>query len=304
MTVNEFGQAEAYNDYYPFGLQMPGRSVNNAMTDDIYKFGGKELDEESGLNWYYFGARDYNPLIGRWLTVDPLTAFFPSFTPYNYVYNNPIRYIDLYGLSPTDQMQDEWEGGWDAVWAPSNGSLPGWGTWKGSTQSYLENYTNEAGGHFSKQYYGTASFNDPITWLGYDWLWTGWYPIGWGEYFSTFGSVQRNTGYLNGQMWANDHRLTVAMMSNLKSGPGMLEYMAPGNTQLITGAQVSTALLRTGRMAQQYVQATKFFYLRNKAIIDGIGGSIVAKNAASGHGGPRNPYVDFGLGVRDYIFSK
>ncbi|MGD9489408.1 MAG: RHS repeat-associated core domain-containing protein [Calditrichaceae bacterium] len=90
VTVNEFGQAEAYNDYYPFGLQMPGRSVNNAMTDDIYKFGGKELDEESGLNWYYFGARYYDPAIGRWLSVDPLASSYPSWSPYNYSLNDPI----------------------------------------------------------------------------------------------------------------------------------------------------------------------------------------------------------------------
>ncbi|MGD9489414.1 MAG: RHS repeat-associated core domain-containing protein [Calditrichaceae bacterium] len=99
VTVNEFGQAEAYNDYYPFGLQMPGRSVNNAMTDDIYKFGGKELDEESGLNWYYFGARYYDPATGRWMSVDPLADFYPSWSPYNYSMNDPIGKRDPNGRS-------------------------------------------------------------------------------------------------------------------------------------------------------------------------------------------------------------
>ncbi|MGD9489406.1 MAG: RHS repeat-associated core domain-containing protein [Calditrichaceae bacterium] len=126
VTVNEFGQAEAYNDYYPFGLQMPGRSVNNAMTDDIYKFGGKELDEESGLNWYYFGARYYDPATGRWLTSDPaLTQWSPQrimahqlygLSPYVYVRNNPLNRFDPDGFK-------DWPTFWGGVAKVGGGAL-------------------------------------------------------------------------------------------------------------------------------------------------------------------------------------
>ncbi len=96
------------DDYYPFGLsersgdpeasgQMPGRSYNIAMTGNQYKFSGKELDEEGGLDWYYFGARYYDPAIGRWGSVDPLAGKYLSISPYNYVYNNPINAFDPNG---------------------------------------------------------------------------------------------------------------------------------------------------------------------------------------------------------------
>ena len=57
VTLDGNGNVVTTDDYYPFGLQMPGRSYNIALTGSIYKYAGKELDEESGLDWYYFGAR-------------------------------------------------------------------------------------------------------------------------------------------------------------------------------------------------------------------------------------------------------
>ncbi len=52
-------------------------------------------DEVSGQgNQYDFGARIYNPRLGRWLSTDPLQSDYPSMSPYNYVANSPIVYID------------------------------------------------------------------------------------------------------------------------------------------------------------------------------------------------------------------
>jgi RHS repeat-associated protein len=90
-VTNELGELVAYSDYYPFGLEMPKRSLAG---DDATKegFTGHELDAETGLN--YAGARYYDPEIGRWLAVDPLAAKYPGHSPYNYVLNNPLRFID------------------------------------------------------------------------------------------------------------------------------------------------------------------------------------------------------------------
>ena len=57
VTVDEDGDVKGCDDYYPFGLQMPTRSWNYASdAADMYKFSGKELDQENNLDWYYFGA--------------------------------------------------------------------------------------------------------------------------------------------------------------------------------------------------------------------------------------------------------
>jgi RHS repeat-associated protein len=68
------------------------------MLDTIprYLFNGKELDEESGM--YYYSARYYAP--PSFISRDPLFEKFPTFSPYAYTFNNPIRYIDPDGRNP------------------------------------------------------------------------------------------------------------------------------------------------------------------------------------------------------------
>ncbi len=63
-----------------------------------YKFNGKELDAETG--YYYYGARYYNPRVSLWLNVDPLAEKMPSWSPYTYTFNNPIKFIDPDGNEP------------------------------------------------------------------------------------------------------------------------------------------------------------------------------------------------------------
>ena len=63
-----------------------------------YKFNGKELDSETGL--YYYGARYYNPRISTFISVDPLAEH--TMTPYQYTYQNPVKYIDPTGMAAED----------------------------------------------------------------------------------------------------------------------------------------------------------------------------------------------------------
>ena len=61
-----------------------------------------EWQPEFGLDLYDFGARNYDPALGRWLNVDPLAEEFYDWSPYNYTYNNPINWIDPTGMEPED----------------------------------------------------------------------------------------------------------------------------------------------------------------------------------------------------------
>jgi RHS repeat-associated protein len=67
-----------------------------------YKFGGKELDEMHGLQWYDFGARPYDPLREQFITMDPLAEKYYSVSPYAYCANNPVRYKEMDGRFKLD----------------------------------------------------------------------------------------------------------------------------------------------------------------------------------------------------------
>lgn len=82
------------SDYYPFGQSMPGRSYTSG--NYRYGFNGKENDNEvkGNGNSVDFGARIYDPRLGRWLSLDPLQEKYPALSPYNFCANNPILFID------------------------------------------------------------------------------------------------------------------------------------------------------------------------------------------------------------------
>jgi RHS repeat-associated protein len=128
-------------DYYPFGMEMPGRKI----TTDNYRYGynGMEKDDEvkGNGNSYTTEFRQYDPRLGRWLSLDPLMHMFPSMSPYVAFDNNPIYFIDPLGLAAEggpeggepkigqscrdeEGVQRVYQG--DGIWGdgPNNGNCP------------------------------------------------------------------------------------------------------------------------------------------------------------------------------------
>ena len=81
-------------DCYAFGMRMGGLSSPISGTENRYRYNGKELHTELNLNWYDYGARMYDPSIGRWNGVDALADSSVNFSPYNYTVNSPLLVLD------------------------------------------------------------------------------------------------------------------------------------------------------------------------------------------------------------------
>ena len=90
------------NDYYPFGMLMPGRKYSIANTNYRYGFNGKENDNDIENGAQDYGMRIYDGRLGRFLSVDPLTKKYPYYSPYQFAGNSPIKFVDLDGLEPAN----------------------------------------------------------------------------------------------------------------------------------------------------------------------------------------------------------
>ena len=124
VLVNKNGGVEEINHYYPFGGVFA--SEENVQP---YKYNGKELDAKKGLNWYDYGARQYDAALGIFTTVDPSSERYYSTSPYVYCGGDPINRIDPTGA---DWYKDS-DGNYH--WAERGGDIAeGW-TWVGSSVS-------------------------------------------------------------------------------------------------------------------------------------------------------------------------
>ena len=108
--INQNGGIETSSEifkeinYYPNGLTHAGynNSVSSSSNSTVngFLFIGKEIQTDYDIEWYDFGARNFDPSLGRWMNIDPLAEDMRRHSPFNYSFNNPIYFMDPDGMSP------------------------------------------------------------------------------------------------------------------------------------------------------------------------------------------------------------
>ena len=117
VVTNKEGKFHEHVEYFPFGETWVHEKASDNAVSMRYKFTGKEMDPETGL--YYYGARYYDPVVSKWISVDPiLNDYLPStgnnkmpaggifrssnLGMYSYVGNRPVNYKDPTGKYDVD----------------------------------------------------------------------------------------------------------------------------------------------------------------------------------------------------------
>ncbi|NVJ46694.1 MAG: RHS repeat-associated core domain-containing protein [Cytophagia bacterium] len=91
--------------YYPFGLSISALSSTAPLSKpNNFKYNGFEEQTDFDLGWYDYSTRFYNPELGRFMQVDPAADLMRRHSPYNYAFDNPIRFIDPDGMMPEDRV--------------------------------------------------------------------------------------------------------------------------------------------------------------------------------------------------------
>ena len=102
---NNSGNAVESYAYTPFGTptmyNASGTVISASAVANPYLFTGRRYDEESGL--YYYRYRMYNPQLGRFMRTDPI-GYYVSMILYQYCGNNPVNWIDPWGLSASAEF--------------------------------------------------------------------------------------------------------------------------------------------------------------------------------------------------------
>ena len=146
------GEAYELFLYNPWGEQLHHWSSNSSSWTSPYRFNAKEVDPETGLA--YYGARYYQNKIGVWLSVDPLAEKYPDISPYAFVANNPIFYVDPDGREIITHRETADDGTVTVVVTVTGKLVNESGT--AYTAEQLQGYADRLAGSIADSYTGTG----------------------------------------------------------------------------------------------------------------------------------------------------
>lgn len=103
-VVDDAGTVLEADYYYPLGGPLP---TGNSTALQPQKYQGKDWNPTASFNVYDFGARLYDPALGRWLSQDPLAEKYQAHSPYLFCAGNPMKFVDPEGKEIRIMYQDD-----------------------------------------------------------------------------------------------------------------------------------------------------------------------------------------------------
>ncbi len=259
------------NNYYPFGLKHSGYNEGGFQASKYKgKFNGKEFQNELGLNLYDFHFRQYMQDIVRTTTQDPKSELFYSISPYSFLNNSPLQFIDPDGMKVTygdflDNAGHEDEGNEDDTDPPRK---RGTGTSTGNMQGVLpsglpdgvdlpakqldevviDKYTRWEGTYFDRNNRGSGAYgwNDGSA----ERFWNEYMPIT--SSFYTF-----YTGAQSGSTSQMALGAVLLFVDVFTFGEGSIGYKAATQTYALTAAKSGFYPV----MTRGFSKATELIYL-------------------------------------------
>ncbi|TMI63070.1 MAG: hypothetical protein E6H07_16875, partial [Bacteroidetes bacterium] len=219
------------NSYYPYGMIMAGNYQPSAPNNNLYNAGSRWQDDFSGIVDYFSTFfREYDPVLGRFNSVDPKAEVTFELSVYHYANNNPINFNDPLGdlaegpSTYRDVNNNKWHGqnphrttAIDGmVYDHINGGLMEWfegyGSWftNGSGGSGSSDVTRILGqiGQLINNGYNIKDIIDETgkSWGGATWYFNNGSFVGASLYSLTINHQSGNsslneTGYINRRKW-------------------------------------------------------------------------------------------------------
>ena len=199
------------NNYYPFGLKHSGYNmlVFSANLALKYKYNGKELQDDiigsSSLDLYDYGARMYDPALGRWHVQDGKTELYFNWSPYNYALNTPINAIDPDGqivIFINGYTNNVKEQGKPAYWQRQREVQVYPNGCNNCYQTFTESFDRMAVSHFNDNYDNSLYFDGSL---------------GGNEGIKSRGSLSESSRRINGYVQGRENA-SVIIQSLARSG--------------------------------------------------------------------------------------